>query len=105
MASAETIGNLILDDMVVGVRNGLVITVLGSACAAFEPKKIIKSGDVTIVFWSDNSKTIVRRDPEDADNLHTAFCAALAKKVFGSNSHIKKTIAKKLVENKKEKKA
>lgn len=71
----------------------------------YTPKKIIKSNDVTVVFWPDNSKTIVRRDPEDADNLHTAFCAALAKKIFGSNSHIKKTIARKLVETKKEKKA
>lgn len=78
---------------------------IGFADMVFTPQKIIRSGDVTVVFWSDNSKTLVRRDPEDADNLHTAFCAALAKKVYGSNSRIKKTISRKLVENKKEKKA
>ena len=76
---------------------------LSGAADAFEPKKIIRSGDRTIVFLADGSKTIVKRDPEDADNLHTAYCAALAKKVHGSNSRIKKIISRKLVENKREK--
>lgn len=87
------------------VAEGFQNAIRAAMAEKYTPKKIIKSGDVTIVFWLDGSKTIVRRDPEDADNLHTAFCAALAKKIFGSNSHIKKTIARKLVENKKEKKA
>lgn len=88
-----------------GLRDTVAAMVLNYASDAFEPVKIIKSGECTIVFWKDGSKTLVRRDPEDADNLHTAFCAALAKKVHGSNSRIKKIISRKLVENKKEKKA
>ncbi len=56
------------------------------------PKKIIKSGDRTIVFWNDNTKTIVKRSNDTEDDLYSAFCAALAKKVFGSNSQVKKIL-------------
>lgn len=95
---------LILDDLVAGANDAMTQFVFKFCMSVFEPKKIIKSGDRTIVFWRDGSKTIVKKDPEDADNLHSAYCAALAKKVHGSNSRIKKIISKKLVENKKEKK-
>lgn len=57
-------------------------------------KKIIFSGPKTIVLWTDGTKTIVsmskdelRFDPE------AAFCAAYTKKMFGSNSKIKRVIA------------
>ena len=66
------------------------------------PKKIIRSGEVTVVFWQDDSKTIVRRDPEDEDSIHTAVCAALAKRIYGSNSQIKKVIEKAMVKTKSE---
>lgn len=59
-------------------------------------KKIIFSGPKTIVLWSDGTKTIVsmskdelRFDPE------AAFCAAYTKKMFGSNSKIKRIIEQK----------
>lgn len=59
-------------------------------------KKIIFSGPKTIVMWSDGTKTIVsmskdelRFDPE------AAFCAAYTKKMFGSNSKIKRIIKEK----------
>ena len=59
-------------------------------------KKIIFSGPKTIVLWSDGTKTIVsmskdelRFDPE------SAFCAAYTKKIFGSNSKIKRVIKEK----------
>lgn len=57
-----------------------------------EPKKIIKSGDRTIVFWKDDTKTIVKRSDDAADDLYSAFCAALAIKVYGSNSQVKKIL-------------
>lgn len=57
-------------------------------------KKIVFSGPKTIVLWTDRTKTIVsmskdelRFDPE------AAFCAAYTKKMFGSNSKIKRIIA------------
>lgn len=59
-------------------------------------KKIIFSGPKTIVLWSDGTKTIVsmskdelRFDPE------AAFCAAYTKKMFGTNSKIKRVIKEK----------
>lgn len=57
-------------------------------------KKIIFNGPKTIVLWTDGTKTIVsmskdelRFDPE------AAFCAAYTKKMFGTNSKIKRVIA------------
>ena len=58
----------------------------------FEPKKIIKSGDRTIVFWKDDTKTIVRRSEDTSDDLYSAFTAALAIKIYGSNSQVKKIL-------------
>lgn len=59
------------------------------------PERILKSGTATIVFWSDGTKTIVKRSPDEPENEYTAFTAALAKKVFGSNNAIKKIIERK----------
>lgn len=59
-------------------------------------KKIIFSSPKTIVLWNDGTKTIVsmskdelRFDPE------AAFCAAYTKKMFGTNSKIKRIIKEK----------
>lgn len=59
-------------------------------------KKIIFNGPKTIVLWTDGTKTIVsmskdelRFDPE------AAFCAAYTKKMFGTNSKIKRVIKEK----------
>ena len=51
-------------------------------------KKIIYNGPATIVFWTDGTKTIVKRSKKDKYNKYNAFCAALAKKIFGSNNKI-----------------
>ena len=59
---------------------------------ATTPKKILKSGRVTVVFWKDGSKTVVRRAEDEPDNEYNAFCAALAKRMYGSNNAIKKII-------------
>lgn len=61
----------------------------------FTPERILKSGTATIVFWSDGTKTIVKRSSDEPENEYTAFTAALAKKVFGSNNAIKKIIERK----------
>jgi hypothetical protein len=54
----------------------------------FTPIKIINNGPATIVFWNDKTKTIVKLSEKDKDNKYNAFCAALAKKIFGSNSKV-----------------
>lgn len=70
----------------------------------FTPKRIIKSGDRTIVFWKDDTKTIVKRFADAEDNDYSAFCAALAIKLFGNNSQVKKIVRTTEVQEKKTKK-
>ena len=73
---------------------------------AYTPTKIIRNGPATIVFWSDGEKTIVRKSEGREDSIYDAFCAALAKRIFGTNSHLNSMIRKKtIIEKKKEKKA
>ena len=57
--------------------------------------KIIVNGDATIVFWGDGQKTIVKKSADDEYDLHHAFCAALAKRVYGHNSTVKKMVKRK----------
>lgn len=66
----------------------------------FDPKRILRSGSATIVFWKDGTKTVVKRAPDQADNPYDAFTAALAIKVFGSNSQVKSVIRHKTEEAK-----
>lgn len=58
-------------------------------------KKIIHSGPCTIVFWEDNTKTIVRLEEGKEYDEYAAFTAALAKKCYGSNSKVHKILEKK----------
>lgn len=62
------------------------------------PERILKSGNRTIVFWGDGEKTIVKKAEDEEDNVYAAFTAALAIKVFGSNSKLQRMIKKKLGE-------
>ena len=64
------------------------------------PTKIIRSGPVTVIFWEDGTKTLVRRAKEAPDDPYLAFCAGLAKKIYGNNSKVKKLIEEKTVETK-----
>lgn len=61
----------------------------------FCPNRILKSGNRTIVFWSDGTKTIVKRAEDEPDNDYAAFTAALGIKIFGSNSALRRTIKRK----------
>ena len=58
------------------------------------PKKIIVNEDskVTVVIWDDNTKTIVKCSEADQYDPYAAYCAAFAKKCYGTNSQLKKTI-------------
>lgn len=60
-----------------------------------EIKKVIFSGNKTIVLWADNTKTIVSCREGETFDQYMGFCAAVTKKLFGSTSKIKKTIEKK----------
>ena len=66
------------------------------AASVFMPEKIIKSADRTIVFWKDGTKTIVKCADDAEDDLYSAFTAALAEKIYGSNSQVKKILRTKV---------
>ena len=63
-------------------------------------KQIIYNGPKTIIIWNDGSKTIVSCGKDDTFDIYAGFCAAVAKKMFGSTSKIKKIIANHIKENK-----
>ena len=56
------------------------------------PTKIIYNGPATIVFWADGTKTIVKKSKKEKDNKYNAFCAALAKKIYGTNSNVNRIV-------------
>lgn len=59
-------------------------------------KKIIFSGPKTIVLWNDGTKTIVSMSKDETNfDPEAAFCAAYTKKMFGTNSKIKRIIKEK----------
>ena len=61
----------------------------------YTPNRILKSGNRVIVFWTDGTKTIVKRAEDEPDNDYAAFTAALGIKIFGSNSALRRTIKRK----------
>lgn len=67
----------------------------------YRVKRIQKNGPATIVFWQDGTKTIVRRGEDEPDSDYAAFTAALARKIYGSNSAVKRIVS--TVEYQKEK--
>lgn len=71
------------------------------AISELKVEKIITNGPATIVFWNDRTKTIVKRDIDDEDDLYDAVANALAKKIFGSTSKFHKIIDKKSGTNEK----
>ena len=72
--------------------------IMDTSSDVFMPEKIIKSADRTIVFWKDGTKTIVRRSDDSEDDIYNAFTAALAEKIYGSNSQVKKILRTKVEE-------
>lgn len=78
----------------------------GSNVSNLSVTRILKSGPYTHVFWSDGTKTSVRRSPDEEDNDYAAFTAALAIKMYGSNSALKRMLKEKVeVQKPKEKKS
>lgn len=48
--------------------------------------------DYTTVLWNDGTRTTVKLSDDDVYDEYSAFCVALAKRIYGSNSRIKKII-------------
>ena len=61
----------------------------GITMASYPTPKLIKQrGDKVIVFWMDDTHTVVVREQGSPDNLYLAFCAAFAKKMFGTTGKV-----------------
>ena len=57
------------------------------------PKRIYYyDNNYTTVLWNDGTRTTVKLSDDDIYDEYSAFCAALAKRIYGSNSRIKKII-------------
>lgn len=57
------------------------------------PVCIKRRGSATIVEWADGTKTkIVRSADEEDMGMYVVFCIALAKKLYGNNSALKRVI-------------
>ena len=85
-----------------GNTEGLVIFLKEAFRVKNTPDRIIKSGRATIVFWNDGKKTVVKRKIGEPDDPYLAFLAALGKKLYGTNSAIKKLIDEKTEKQKGE---
>ena len=72
------------------VKDNGVRTVLVSS--VYTPKRIYKGKGKTVVLWADGTKTIVKRAEGETDNDYAAFTAALAIKVFGTNSEVNRIV-------------
>lgn len=57
------------------------------------PVCIKRRGRATIVEWADGTETKIIRSADEEDmGMYAVFCIALAKKVYGNNSALKKVI-------------
>lgn len=81
-------------DSAVQVKITCVVGGVANRGNKFSPKRILKSGNRTIVFWQDGTKTIVKRSEDEAESDYAAFTAALGIKLFGSNSALKRIVAR-----------
>ena len=68
------------------------VTTEAAPAFCVDPKTITFKGNVTIVWWKDGTKTVVRLAEGEPYSKFHAFCAAVAKKLFGSASKIQKQI-------------
>lgn len=82
-------------------------TVYDTQCIVYsKPKKVYYTDEsgTTVVIWTDGTKTIVRPAKGDPHNAYLGYCAALAKKIHGTNSALKRDLEKVLVTPKKKEK-
>ena len=75
-----------------------------------KPNKVIADieAGVTVVMWDDGEKTIVRTAEGTTPDVYNAFCAAFCKRMYGTNSALKRhlndiLVIKEKKENKKKK--
>ena len=58
----------------------------------YQPRRIFFDPPATVVFWEDDTKTVVRCTEDDEFNPYYGFVCALGKKMFGTNNEIARMI-------------
>lgn len=53
-------------------------------------KRVIYNDPATIVFWNDNTKTVVKCIPGEEFDPYYGFCAAVCKKIFGNSNSVRR---------------
>ena len=61
---------------------------------AVDVQKVIFNPPATIVFWGDGTKTVVKRMHGEPFDMYHGFTAALAKKVYGNSTRVRKIVHK-----------
>lgn len=61
---------------------------------AVDAQKVIFNPPATIVFWGDGTKTVVKRMHGEPFDMYHGFTAALAKKVYGNSTRVRKIVYK-----------
>ena len=87
--SANTLASYILDDVAninEVFKRAFNLEENNMSRKSLEIKKVIYSGPCTIVFWADDSKTIVRCQDGDRYSKEVGLLMCLAKKVWGTNA-------------------
>lgn len=87
--------NIIFDEMDAKRR----LNAQYGVASAYKPKKVIydEAAGVTVVLWMDGTKTIVRAAEGEEHDAYLGYCIALAKKMHGTNSALKRDLEKVLV--------
>ena len=57
-----------------------------------EPTKVIRRERTTIILFDDGSKSVVKLRDGEKDDMYSAVCAALAKRLVGSHAAIKRLV-------------
>ena len=57
-----------------------------------QPYKIVRQGPATICWFEDGTKSVVRLQDGDEDDIYNAVCIAIAKRYVGSGSAIKRLV-------------
>ena len=93
MLDAGNITPIMHDLIVEAIRNtyGFRQKDRNAAMNAFDVQKVIFNPPATIVFWGDGTKTIVLTMSGESFDMYHGFTAALAKKVYGNSTRVRKT--------------
>lgn len=54
--------------------------------------RILRNGRTTIVFFKDGTKAVAKRPIDEPDDAYYGVCAAIAKRVAGSGTKLKKLV-------------